>query len=65
MLASITHLLPQNIRFMLSELPPDVQASVEEIRVRVASLEISWADRYAFISERGQMVAGSLGLQTH
>jgi stage III sporulation protein AA len=57
MLASITHLLPQNIRFMLSELPPNVQASVEEIRVRESRpLEISWADRYAFISERGQMI---------
>ncbi|CAH1197505.1 hypothetical protein PAECIP111891_01240 [Paenibacillus allorhizoplanae] len=57
MLASISHLLPQNIRFMLSELPPNVQASVEEIRVRESRpLEISWADRYAFISERGQMI---------
>ncbi|OAS22957.1 stage III sporulation protein AA [Paenibacillus oryzisoli] len=57
MLASISHLLPQNIRFMLSELPPNVQASVEEIRVRESRpLEISWADRYAFISERGEMV---------
>ncbi|KRE98312.1 stage III sporulation protein AA [Paenibacillus sp. Soil766] len=57
MLATISHLLPQNIRFMLSELPPNVQASVEEIRVRESRpLEISWADRYAFISERGQMI---------
>lgn len=57
MLASISHLLPQNIRFMLSELPPNVQASVEEIRVReLRPLEISWSDRYAFISERGQMI---------
>ncbi|MDR6549345.1 stage III sporulation protein AA [Paenibacillus qinlingensis] len=57
MLASISHLLPQNIRFMLSELPPNVQASVEEIRVReLRPLEISWADRYAFVSERGQMI---------
>lgn len=57
MLASISHLLPQNIRFMLSELPPNVQASVEEIRVRESRpLEISWADRYAFISERGEMI---------
>ncbi|OCT12419.1 stage III sporulation protein AA [Paenibacillus pectinilyticus] len=57
MLASITHLLPQNIRLMLSELPPNVQALVEEIRVRESRpLEISWADRYAFISERGQMI---------
>jgi stage III sporulation protein AA len=57
MLASIAHLLPQNIRFMLSELPPNVQACVEEIRVRESRpLEISWADRYAFINERGQMI---------
>ena len=57
MLASIAHLLPQNIRFMLSELPANVQASLEEIRVRESRpLEISWADRYAFISERGQMI---------
>lgn len=58
MLGSIIHLLPQSFRFLLAELPPDVQASVEEIRVRESRpLEISWSDRYAFIGERGQLVA--------
>ncbi|WNR42565.1 stage III sporulation protein AA [Paenibacillus roseipurpureus] len=57
MLASIAHLLPQNIRMLLSELPANVQANLEEIRVRESRpLEISWEDRYAFISERGQMM---------
>ncbi|SDO09477.1 stage III sporulation protein AA [Paenibacillus sp. yr247] len=57
MLDTIMHLLPQTFRFLLAELPPDVQASVEEIRVRESRpFEISWGDRYAFLDEQGQMV---------
>ena len=57
MLDSIMHLLPQTFRFLLAGLPPDVQASVEEIRVRESRpLEISWGDRYTFVGERGEMV---------
>lgn len=57
MLDSIVHILPQTFRFLLAGLPPDVQASVEEIRVRESRpLEISWGDRYTFLGERGEMV---------
>ncbi|KRF12076.1 stage III sporulation protein AA [Paenibacillus sp. Soil787] len=57
MLDSIMYLLPQTFRFLLAALPPDVQASVEEIRVRESRpLEISWGDRYTFVGERGEMV---------
>ncbi|KRE33334.1 stage III sporulation protein AA [Paenibacillus sp. Soil724D2] len=57
MLDSILHLVPQTFRYLLAALPTDVQASVEEIRVRESRpLEISWGDRYTFVSERGEMV---------
>ncbi|MEC0230902.1 stage III sporulation protein AA [Paenibacillus alba] len=57
MLRSILPLLPQTLRFLLTELPDAVQASVEEIRVRESRpFEISWGERYAFLDERGQMV---------
>lgn len=54
---TIMHILPQTLRILLSGLPPDVQASVEEIRVRESRpFELSWGDGYAFLDERGQMV---------
>jgi stage III sporulation protein AA len=57
MLDSIMHLLPHSLRLILTRLPIDVQASVEEIRVRESRpLEISYSDRYAFLDEGGQLV---------
>jgi stage III sporulation protein AA len=57
MLDTIMHLLPQSLRFLLAELPPDVQACLEEIRVRESRpFEITWGDRYSFLDERGQLV---------
>ncbi|GFZ98968.1 stage III sporulation protein AA [Paenibacillus marchantiophytorum] len=58
MLTTIMHLFPQSLRLLLTELSPEVQASVEEIRIRESRpFEISWGDRYAFLDERGQLVA--------
>ncbi|NEW06222.1 stage III sporulation protein AA [Paenibacillus sp. SYP-B3998] len=57
MLDSIISLLPHSLRLILSRLPSNVQASVEEIRVRESRpLEISYDDRYAFLDAQGQMV---------
>ncbi|TXK83415.1 stage III sporulation protein AA [Paenibacillus sp. N3.4] len=57
MLEEIINLLPHSFRFLIAALPHDVQASIEEIRVRESRpLEISYADQYAFIDERGQLV---------
>ncbi|MGG1551660.1 stage III sporulation protein AA [Paenibacillus ferrarius] len=57
MLASVLYLLPHSLRSLLSELPGNVQASIEEIRVRESRpLEISWEDRYAFVSPTGRLV---------
>ncbi|BFT71304.1 stage III sporulation protein AA [Paenibacillus sp. P36] len=56
---TIMHILPQTLRILLSSLPPDVQASVEEIRVRESRpFELIWGDGYAFVDERGQLVTG-------
>jgi len=57
MLDSIMNLLPHSLRFILAHLPEDVQASIEEIRLRESRpLEISYQDRYAFLDESGQIV---------
>ncbi|MBD0380731.1 stage III sporulation protein AA [Paenibacillus sedimenti] len=57
MLDSIMNLMPHSLRWILAQLPDDVQASIEEIRVReLRPLEISYQDRYAFLSERGGLV---------
>ncbi|MEW9699142.1 stage III sporulation protein AA [Paenibacillus sp. SI8] len=54
---SVMNLLPHSLRMILSQLPIEVQASVEEIRVReLRPLEISYNDQYAFLDDRGQMV---------
>lgn len=58
MLNSIMHILPQTLRVLVAALPPDVQASVEEIRVRESRpFEISWADGYAFLDDQGKLVS--------
>lgn len=55
MLDSILPLLPYKLRDIMAKLPKDVQARVEEIRVReLRPLEITFDDSYAFISDTGQ-----------
>lgn len=57
MLASILPILPISLRSIVSILPLDVQASLEEIRIREGRpLEVMYASRYAFLNERGQLV---------
>jgi stage III sporulation protein AA len=57
MLDSIEAILPQSLKFLLSQLSKEVQAELEEIRVREERpLEICFAGHYAFISERGLLV---------
>ncbi|MFD0695005.1 stage III sporulation protein AA [Paenibacillus sp. GCM10027628] len=57
MLDSIMNLMPHSLRWILAQLPADVQASIEEIRVRESRpLEISYQDQYVFLGERGQFV---------
>lgn len=58
MLSAIMHILPQSLRVLLAALPPDVQACIEEVRVRESRpFEICWGDGYAFLDERGKLVA--------
>ncbi|NOU99353.1 stage III sporulation protein AA [Paenibacillus planticolens] len=55
---TIMHILPQTLRILLSGLPPDVQANLEEIRVRESRpFELSWSDGYAFLDEKGHLVS--------
>jgi stage III sporulation protein AA len=57
MLDSIGTILPQSLKFLLSQLSKEVQAELEEIRVREERpLEVCFAGRYAFISEQGLLV---------
>jgi stage III sporulation protein AA len=57
MLDSIGTILPQSLKLLLSQLSQEVQAGLEEIRVREERpLEVCFAGSYAFIGERGQLV---------
>ncbi|MDD9267509.1 stage III sporulation protein AA [Paenibacillus sp. GCM10023248] len=57
MLNAVLHIFPHTLRVLLSALPQDVQAGVEEVRVRESRpLEISWGDGYAFVDDRGKPV---------
>jgi stage III sporulation protein AA len=57
MLDSIATILPQSLRFLLSQLSKEVQAGLEEIRIREERpLEICFAGHYALIGEQGQLV---------
>jgi stage III sporulation protein AA len=57
MLASILSVLPISLRFIVSQLPQDVQAGLEELRIRERRpLEIMFGARHAFVSEEGKLV---------
>jgi stage III sporulation protein AA len=61
MLDSILSILPISLRTIVSRLPQDVQAGLEEIRIRESRpLEIRSHTRHAFVSERGQLVSDEI-----
>ncbi|MBP1989052.1 stage III sporulation protein AA [Paenibacillus eucommiae] len=57
MLESIVAILPPSLRFLVSQLSREVQADLEEIRIRERRpLEICFGNRYSFVSGQGKLV---------
>jgi stage III sporulation protein AA len=57
MLDSILQILPSSLRFLLSQLTREVQAGLEEIRIREARpLEVCFNGNYAFLTGEAKLV---------